>query len=513
MRYASHDEYMRGVNAKVNAAKEDLMKAGNKDLRGFSETAERLTKSAENLYFSMGDDCFDPVNSVFTYFSNKPGLNDVTNVAAVDIIDLSIQATRQSVMGYLSAERAMDKPIDVAWFQTLVAMNDVSGYVKDEKVFSPFSPIDKKINLGPVSQVTEIAVADLTPTTDPDDGSQVYKIEVSGVDADKPLVAKSITLELGTGTADAFVAESTAQDLKGMNDEDKKEGTLYWEGTSPCTSAIIKYESGVITLKADAALTAETIRISSKIERTAQKSGANTLKVKPKVATIQLVAKPNRIILENSFEDNAYMNKQAFNMSQKGIQLDFGKRAINQLLQVFVAYLDFTSVSATFQAAAHTIEAVNGGKIMELDLTDYLLSSSQAATKYDFINQAMLKLQKDLLTRTGKGPTCFLVDSEAAMVLGNCQAHFTANPTLTENLDGVIGTYQNKPVIRHHVLDGVIDEWLAQQPGYVDPDKKTHGLVIALFKSEDGQVAPTMYGEYLPPLTYFPLGREKYIAA
>ena len=493
-RYASHDEYMRGVNAKVNAAKEDLMNAGNKDLRGFSETAERITKSAENLYFSMGDQCFDPVNSAFTYFSNKPGLNDVTNVAAVDIIDLSIQATRQSVMGYLSAERAMDKPIDVAWFQTLVAMNEVSDYKKDETVFSPFSPINKKINLGPVSQVQTVTLSTPTQETIGSTTYYVYTVTLSGVDADKPLVAKSITLELGTEDGSGnFTASSTAQDLKGMNDENKKEGTLYWIGTSPCTSAIVKYESGVITLKSTEALEATLVRVASKIERTAQKSGANTLKVKPQVATIQLVAKPNRIIMENSFEDNAYMNKQAFNMSQKGIQLDFGKRAINQLLQVFVAYLDFTSVSATFQAASHTIETVNGGKIMELDLTDYLLSSSQAATKYDFINQAMLKLQKDLLTRTGKGPTCFLVDGEAAMVLGNCQAHFTANPTLTENLDGVIGTYMNKPVIRHHVLDGVIDEWLAQQPGYAGAENKTHGLVIALFKSEDGQVALCIY--------------------
>ena len=494
----SHDEYMSAVNAKINAAKDDLMKAGNNDLVGFSNRVDRLSKSAENLYFSMGDDCFDPVHAAFTYFSNKPGLNDVTNVAAVDIIDIGIQATRQSVMGYLTVERAMDKPVDIAWYQTLIALNNAGGYTKDEQVFSPFSPISPKINLGPTSQTIEFTSADWTGG---DDG-KTYTLTFSGATADKPLVARSIKLVVLDGDTEV----ATAADLKGM-DEATKTGTLYWDVANICKSATINYETGVITVvtnEADA-LNSLTVKVTANIERTAQKSGANTLKVKPKTTTIQLVAKPNRIILENSFEENAYMNKQAFNLAQKGIQLDFGKRAINQLLQTFVAYLDFTSVAATWDAASKTAQNT---PVTELDLTDYLLSSSQAATKYDFINQAMLKLNDDLLVRTGKGATCWLVDSEAARVLGNCQAHFTANPTLTSNLDGVVGTYMNLPVIRHHVLNGVVDQALYAGKNQV------HGLVIAVFKSDDGQAGPTMYGEYLPPLTSNKnLGGFCYIAA
>jgi len=497
-----HDDFMASVNAKINAAQDDLMSAGNNDLVGFSHRADRLSKSAENLYFSMGDDCFDPVHAAFTYFSNKPGLNDVTNVAAVDIIDIGIQATRQSVMGYLTVERAMDKPIDVAWYQTLVAINNAGGYKKDEAVFSPFSPISPSINLGPTSQTINFAATASASETAWTVSGDTYTLTFSGATADKPLVAKSIQLVVKDG--DTVVA--TASDLKGM-DEATKLGTLYWDVASVCKSATINYETGVITIVTNEAGALDTLKVSVKanIERTAQKSGANTLKVKPKTTTIQLIAKPNRIILENSFEDNAYMNKQAFNLAQKGIQLDFGKRAINQLLQTFVAYLDFTSVSATWTAACKT---ANNHAVTELDLTDYLLSSSQAATKYDFINQAMLKLNDDLLIRTGKGATCWLVDSEAARVLGNCQAHFTANPTLTSNLDGVVGTYMNLPVIRHHVLNGVVDQ-------AIYPDKnQVHGLVIAVFKSDDGQAGPTMYGEYLPPLTSNKnLGGFCYIAA
>ena len=439
----------------------------------------------------MGDDCFDPVHAAFTYFSNKPGLNDVTNVAAVDIIDIGIQATRQSVMGYLTVERAMDKPVDIAWYQTLIALNNAGGYNKDEQVFSPFSPISPKINLGPTSQTMTFAATAGDNVTAWTADSTTYTLTFSGATADKPLVARSIKLVVLSGDTEV----ATASDLKGVTDEDKHTGILYWDVASICKSAVINYETGVITLVSNSDLSAYTVKVTANIERTAQKSGANTLKVKPKTTTIQLVAKPNRIILENSFEENAYMNKQAFNLAQKGIQLDFGKRAINQLLQTFVAYLDFTSVSATWDAA---IKTANKTPVTELDLTDYLLSSSQAATKYDFINQAMLKLNDDLLVRTGKGATCWLVDSEAARVLGNCQAHFTANPTLTSNLDGVVGTYMNLPVIRHHVLNGVVDDALYAGKNQV------HGLVIAVFKSDDGQAGPTMYGEYLPPYSVLP---------
>lgn len=157
------------------------------------------------------------------------------------------------------------------------------------------------------------------------------------------------------------------------------------------------------------------------------------------------------------------------------------------MLQVFVYYLDLTSVRETYNAMI----AANGADVDVLDLTDYLLSSSQAQTKNDFVNQAMLKLNKKLQTRTGKGATAIIVDSEAAVVLGNCSTYFNGNPTFDNNLDGMIGTYRGLPVIRHHFLDNILDD---QENG------KVYGFVGMLYKSPDGQAAPTMFGEYLPPL-------------
>lgn len=74
------------------------------------------------------------------------------------------------------------------------------------------------------------------------------------------------------------------------------------------------------------------------------------------------------------------------------------------------------------------------GSCLELDLTDYLLATSEAATKNDIINQYMLKLNKELQTACNYGYTALLVDSEAAVILGNNKERFIANPTFNQTL-------------------------------------------------------------------------------
>lgn len=457
----NYNDYMDNVGAKIEDAKASLM--NGVDEQGFMYRAERIRQSATNFYFSAEPGVFEPVGAMFKSFSETPGLPDVDNVAGVDLVDINIMATQQSVMSYLSVERAMDKPTDIAWYQKLVAINDAGGFTKGEDVLNPYSPLPTKINLGAVVTTKDAAVDS--------DGDVTIQLDA------KPIVKKQVTIVAKDASGEVV---ATGSDLKG-------DGVIYWDNGTACDSATVNYDTATINLTSVVSTVAASISATANIERTSQADGANTLKVKPKTDTTVLTAKPNRIIMENSFEENMFINKQAYNLSNVGVQLDFGKRAINQLLRTFVNYLDVTSVTKTAEVM------LGQAPSDELDYTDYLISTSEASTKNDIVNQYVLKLNKNLQTKSGKGPTAYLVDSEAAIILGNNPMYFQPNDAFIQNIDGLIGTYNKIPVIRHHALNGILDTANIK-----------YGFLGTLYKSPDGSTGPTVYGEFLPPYSITP---------
>jgi hypothetical protein len=386
--------FMNIVGRKLASAQGRLTANGTRNARGFNETADRIRKSAKNLYFSMDQNHFEPVQAMFESFSTRPGLGDTQNVKGVDIIDLNILATQQSIMGYLSAERGMDKPIDVAFYQTLQSINNAGGFADGDTVFTPWSPISNSINLGVNTQTGAVATGKITfPRV--------------------PIAKNGVTIIAANG---------------GIGTDDGK-GNITWDLAPAGLTAkgVVNYETGVITLPgvADTAITS----CKATLDRTAEKEGEGTLKVKPKTTSIQIEAKPRRIILENSFEDNAFLNKQIYDLASIGMQMDFGKRAVAQLLQVYTYFLDLMSIKATW-------EAMNGQEVQgDFDYTAYSLGTSEASTKNDIVNMWMLQLNKDIQKRTGKGINCYLVDSEGALILGNNPLYFISNAQFDQNLD------------------------------------------------------------------------------
>jgi len=461
----SHDQYLAAVGAKINAAQKDLMANGIRNAQGLLETANRIRQSADNLFFSRGREVYEPVNAMFSALSDRPGLTDVDNVAGVDVVDINISATTQSIMGYLVSERAMGKPIDTAWYQGLKATNNAGGFNQGDTVFNPFSPISNKINLGPIT------------TTPVKAASGASELDLGT----KLVVPKSVVLTAKVG--DDTV---TGSDLKG-------DGVIYFDRGGVCDKATIDYKTGKIAFEG-LAVEVEGFAVT---DRTADSTGGTTLKLKPVTMTATLTAKPNRIILENSFEDNAYINKQAFDLSTIGVELDFGRRSVNQLLQAFVYYLDLTAVQGTVKA----MRADSNQFVGCLDLTTYDIVSSEASTKNDLVNQWVLQLNKKLLKNSGRGPTCYIVDTEGAITLGNNPSYFEANANFDKNVNGLIGTYRKIPVIRHNSLDGH-----ATANGYSDTidESESYGFVGAVFKDPSGQVAASMYAEYLPPYSVVP---------
>jgi len=452
-----HDSYMKTVGAKISDAMNDILKSGNRNMKGLQFSALRLRQSAENLFFkySHNGEYNDPVKAIYRGFSESTSLSNVGNIAGVDVVDINIAATQQSILGYISAERGMENPVQTLWFQGLKALNEVGGFGKNHWVNNPYTPMSRKIRNAVRGAFAEVPVSEIT----------------GDVTVDTIIAAAE-----GKAGREGQINKETLQVIAG----DKVIGK-YVDGEIYFTDGSKVDEDGKITIATEGA------KIIAAIDKTTEKDGKNTLKMKPATETMQVAAKPRRIQLENSYEDNAFMNKQAFQLSQSGITLDYGKIAVNQLLDTYVKFLDFDSVITTAEA----IEKFDECDM--LDLTDYMLTTSDVGAKNDVINNALMKLNTALMQKCGFGYTALLVDSAAAIELGNNKESFVANPTFDQTLDGLVGTFRGIPVIRHHALDGAYDD-----------ANGTYGVVYGIHKRPDGSLAPTVYAEFLPPYSAVP---------
>lgn len=264
-----HDKFMKEVGAKVLAAKNDIINSGKRSERGYQFSAERIITSAENLFFQMGgpnSKYNDPVKAIYQGFSEKPGLNNVGNIAGVDVVDVNIQATQQSILGYICAERGLDKPVDTLWFQGLKAINN-GKFKKNGWVNRPYQPMDKAIREAIKGTMVEVK---------------------KGTDGKYTLPTEAI-LDTMLITRDNKVVG------KYVN------GEIYFNDGA--TKATI--ENGVISVDGT------DVEIKVSLDRTQERDGAHTLKVKPATETIQVTAQPRRIHLEQSYEDLKFQPKKA----------------------------------------------------------------------------------------------------------------------------------------------------------------------------------------------------------
>jgi len=456
----SLNDYMSTVGKKLTEAKARLVVPGVRDAgSGFMFTADRITKSLRNLYFSMSDSVFDPTESLFQAFSERPGLNDVQNVYGVDVTDISITATLASMLPYLAAERSMDKPQDVMFYQSLVASQDSGGFTTGQDVVNPFAPLSNAIDLG---QSGSMLTATIT---------SVAQTHTETVSLGKAIAKKSVVLTFTLGGN--VVAYGRDKD---------GDGIIYLTAGGAVTSCSVDY-AGVLTLTTIAANV--TVTVAAYAERTSDSTGSTTLKTKPKTSTKLIISEPKRIILESSFEDQAYINKMTYDLQSAGVSMDYGQRAMKQLLDSYIHYIDLTVFRQIYVTAMK-----NTHYATRFDLTSYSLGTSEASVKNDMLNSFMLDLNNQLMKSCGRGPTVYYTDMEGARILANNPMFFTPNANYDLYINGMIGTYRNIPVLRHNYLDGKAGAGVA--------------FIGAAHKTADGNAAPVVYGEYLPPYSIRP---------
>jgi len=440
---------------KVTAARNFLMKNGQRNLQGYLETANRILTSAKNYEMSgmTGESTFEPMQAIFRGFSEArndfsegPGINGVANTYGIDVVDISILTSVKSFLPYLAVDRGMSKPTDLLTYQKLVAVNNAGGLNAGDTAVEPFAPINRKLALSR-----------------------------SDAKYDETLAAGETSLTVAFPIAKGRVRATYNGVLGGDYNGD---GKMLWQGAG--VDVTIDYAEGTISLGAAAAAD---IAFEIYPDTTSESTGNNTLKLRPQTENITVTAESNRVILESSMEQIAYMNRLLGN--SLGTQKEFGQIALQQLLNAFVYWINADLVATTWKTAVKEVPVV----AHNFNMSSYYASTGFdkfAGTKNDKMNQFMLELGSDILNKSNQGVTYYLVGMQGGNLLANNSEKFVKTDLFGQQLNGVIGTFDGVPVLRHDQLTAI--------------DATTAGLanIVCGHRDASGAAAPVIYGEYLP---------------
>lgn len=383
-------------------------------------------------------------------------------VRGVDVIDLTLIATVQSMIPTMAVDFGMQKPTDVITYQKLVAVDEHGQILKEEDVVNPYRPLNWKAR------------------TSMNDAALTAKIESgSGV------ISKSLGAPVAPGTVKVVYGGITGEDMKG-------DGVIYWLGKSKITAEVVDYTTG--TLSVD--VTGETlsasnfVQIDAKADMGADSTGATTLRLKPAPEKITVDAVQHAVQLENNIESISFMNKQVMGKN-------YGEIATRQMLDAFIYTLN-TEVAREVLNLVEELKALpdeNRLKIVELPVLD--LSEYYAATSFtqfsitkddrvlDYINQLELKMQE----RSDKGFTYILAGSKAARIFMS-NPKFKSIPAQLAKMDGVMGYldlgYTQIAIVKHQIVDYT----------YTSDPQNAHFFIG--YKDPNGLASNVGYFEYLP---------------
>jgi len=483
MNNKTFDMIMRSAGSKINFAKNSLMGPNNKyrDESGFVLTASRMLSALENMLDTGSSTKFSIDEAMLAglkrNFSKAKGSNfsasDLESVSDVEVIDIAIASTLMSHgLTYFAMERPMNAATQSINFQGLKAVNSAGGFTAGQTVLDPRTGLPTSINLGR-------------------DGATVTTGDIAGnaLAASYDLAAPVV---LGT-TKIYFTPDGGSQVLvaKGSGVRVVESGVEYeymvYEKTAILADGVrVNLATGVVTGLSDitAGMTAaDTVVINSVVDRIAESDGAHTLKLRPFNDTVELESSENRVILNSSVETTAYMNKIYRQNARYGVAVDFGKRAIDQVVSLYTYFIDVLVMKTLYELA------VTKSSLGTIDVSGFDYDAYKTS-KNDVLSNGVRALTSTILTNTGNPATALAVDTVAANVLATDSDNMKLVPAFDEVRDGLIGSYNGVPVIRNSYLNG----------------KATtgNGLIMAAHKSKYANAAPVAFGEYLPPYSTIP---------
>ena len=466
--FSSFEDYRRHIFSRANELKGKLLnpisEVTNRKVRtekGLVHTFNLLAKSAENAYYTLPTrGGTDSVDAMFHTFSNTPGMEGVRNVNTITALDVTIASITKSFVPFLAIERGMDSDSVNIYYRNIVAINNAAGMLEGETVIGNFTSPLNKLNLG--NQVVDSGWID---------GSG----GAEQVDFAVPIIPGTIKI-VSVDKATKLVVNYSAEDLK-------KDGTLQGTpgvGTLETQPAItIKYKTGQIDITKVAATAS--YKVIAVIDTTGEKDGANTLKITTKMANSLLVSENIRLINQESIEDINFINKIQAQIKIGGAKLDYAALGLKDLTSLYIQYINSKLINSV-------ITANGAAKHAEVDISGYAVAASSADTKDNFVNKFMIDLNQSMLSASGLGTTCYLVGPRAANLLMNVRDRFKALPSAFDDLNSVIGSYDNIPVLRHNMVD-------AWDQSNIGSGKCS---VYGIYKDPNNESGALAYGEFLP---------------
>lgn len=557
---------MNNVGAKLNFARKSLQGRNNRirDEKGFSYTADRILTSIGN-FMDLGSTTKFSLNDAIANGMRAAGrrnfsASDLASVRDVDVADIAIATTVASHgLTYIAMERAMDSIAQQISFQGLRSLKKAGGVEANERVVDPrkgmpqgidftrdSARVDEDIESSESSQViwaggenvilpvvigeTKVVaeLCALVSSGEPAvtsfgavvDGAQPVTIAFDAARNQSPdgnirLVQMeagfigNATVNINTGTL-TIASAAAAGEQPGVVEGAGTDASPY-RINDMGRMAGLKLKDGHVFLgntDLGAVATAnETygwkLHADFCVDRIAENDGAHTLKLKPYVESAELVSTENRVVLQSSIEVQAQMNKVLRKNAQYGVNVDFGKRAIDQIVALYTYFID-TMIVRKLWEGVQILDSRDPA--MVLDLSGFGTGSAPnsafqnfVATKNDRLSLFTDRLCAKFLNRTGSPVTALIVDETAGLMYASDKENFVADPAITMRRDGLIGTYKSIPVVRNTYLNGK-DGAAAEHPYAAG----TTGTVIGVFKSVDGQAAPVAMGDYLPPYSTLP---------
>lgn len=376
-----------------------------------------------------------------------------SSVRGVDIVDMTLIASVQSMLPVIAVDFGMTKPTDVMTYQGLVAVNDHGDVRSGDDVVMPYKPLNYKA-------VTSIKGVTLEGSTSAE----------GAVDLGAPIARGSVRVTLNSGVV--------GEDIKG-------DGNIYFLGVSD-VSAEVDYANGTVTITGTPS--AE-LTVTAHPDMSSETDGANTLRLRPVMKKITVEAIQNSVILENNIESIAFMNKQ---ISGK----NYGEIATRQWLDAFIYTLNTGVVNETINTALAEFPTLTAADL--LDLSSYYNGSftNFSVTKDDRIMEYLARLEGEMYAKSNKGFTYILCGNNAVRVFKTMN-RFKSVSMRDAMMDGVVGYLDlgmdaQVAIVRHQAMDALDARTTVDSaPGRI-------GNIILGYRDAKGVAAPVGYFEYLP---------------
>jgi len=553
---------MNNVGAKLNFARKSLQGRNNRirDEKGFSLTADRILTSIGN-FLDLGSTTKFSLNDAIANGMRAAGrrnfsASDLASVRDVDVADIAIATTVASHgLTYIAMERAMDSIAQQISFQGLRALKTAGGVKANERVVDPRKGMPQGIDftrdsaredafdveqgaewpasaaaissslhntpivIGETKIVVEGDYVEYTATgaSAATAGTKTHFKKIVAFDAARNQspdgnirlvqvdagIVGNVTININDGSV-------TGNVLAGTNGAESTGALTAETGSMLAIAEALGLTTHVSATQAagDKVHVFSDVKVSVNvcIDRIAEENGAHTLKLKPYIESTELVSTENRVVLQSSIEVQAQMNKVLRKNAQYGVNVDFGKRAIDQIVALYTYFIDTLIVRKLWEGV-QMLDSREDPMILDLsgfgdgagvDNVNANPFANFVATKNDRLSLFTDRLCAKFLNRTGSPVTALIVDETAGLMYASDKENFVADPAITMRRDGLIGTYKSIPVVRNTYLNGKDSD---TPKGY---EAVGTGTVIGVFKSVDGQAAPVAMGDYLPPYSTLP---------